>query len=57
MFVFLCSFTKKEKWQCFRTLCHATFHHALIVCCYVSQVGYIAECITFGLHLILVKAM
>ena len=32
------------------------FHHALITCCNVARAGYIAYCITIGIHLILVNA-
>ena len=49
-------FTKKETGSVFPAFCHATFHHALIACCKVSQAGYISWCIMIGIHLILVKA-
>ena len=48
---------EKENWQCFPTFCHATVQHVLIMCCNVSRAGYVAQCITIGIHLILVKAM
>ena len=35
-------FTKKETGSVFPAFCHATFHHALIACCKVSQAGYIS---------------
>ena len=38
----LCSFMKKKTGSVFPTFCHATFHHALIMCCNVSRAGYIA---------------
>ena len=57
VFKLSCSFTKKKTDSVFPTLCHTTFHHALITCCNVAQAGYIAECITIRIHLILVKAM
>ena len=59
VFALLCSFTKKKTgrvWQYFPAFCHATFHDALITCCNVARAGYIAYCITNGIHLILVKA-
>ena len=59
VFALLCSFTKKKTgrvWQYFPAFCHATFHHALITCCNVARAGYIAYCITIGIHLILVNA-
>ena len=49
-------FTKRETGSVFPAFCHATFHHALIACCKVSQAGYISWCIMIGIHLILVKA-
>ena len=49
-------FTKKRKTgSVFPAFCHTTFHHALITCCNVARAGYIAQCITIGVHLILVK--
>ena len=56
LWMLLCSFTKKKTGSVFPAFCHATFHHALITCCNVSRAGYIAWCITIGIHLILVKA-
>ena len=50
MFVLLCSFKKKKTGSVFLAFCHATFHHALITCCNMSRVGYIAQCITTGIH-------
>ena len=48
---------EKENWKCFsRLLSRHFFHHALITWCNVSLAGYIAWCITIGIHLILVKA-
>ena len=35
----LCSFTIMKTGSVFLTFCHATFHHALITCCNVSQSG------------------
>ena len=40
LFVLLCSFKKKKTGSVFPAVCHATFHHALITCCNVSQAGY-----------------
>ena len=36
----LCSFANKKTGKCFPAFCHATFHHASITCCNVSEVGY-----------------
>jgi len=44
--VLLCSFMKKKTGRVFSAFCHSTFHHALITCCNVAQVGYITKCIT-----------
>ena len=33
---------EKENWQCFSRLLSHHSHHALITCCYVARVGYIA---------------
>ena len=35
-----CSFTKKKTSSVFPALCHATFHHALMMCCNESRAGY-----------------
>ena len=57
VFKLLCSFTKKKTGSVFPAFCHTTFYHALITRCNVSRAGYIAQCITIGIHLILVKTM
>ena len=52
----LCSFPKVKTGSVFPTFCHATFLHALIMCCNVSRAEYniIPQ---IYLHLILVKAI
>ena len=41
-FVFLRVLMLPETNSVFSAFCHATFHHALIMCCNVSREGYIA---------------
>ena len=59
MIVLLSSFTKKKTGSVFPSFCHATFYHALIMCCNVSRAGYNFSNVSRSgyIILILVKAV